>query len=221
MANMKETWKTVYLKDYKHYEVSNQGKVRNKKTQKLLKPSSHATKYLCVDLYNKCNRQRMRIHRLVYNSFYPAENFENFHVHHRNGNRQDNTLPNLQKLSPQEHYNLEYKKGTVKIGRLGSKNLLFKGKIGQFDRKGILLNVFIGKTDLRYSHFTPTAVYAVINGKAKTYKGFYWKRFPKKFKPEIGQKYDLNDVMFEQMVCKKVFKKKPKNKQLCFDFHNS
>ena len=49
---MKEIWKNVNIKEYRKYQVSNLGRVKNKdgsiKTQ-----YKNNNGYLCVDLYNK------------------------------------------------------------------------------------------------------------------------------------------------------------------------
>lgn len=223
---IKEKWKPVYLKEYKDiYEVSDQGNVRNRTTKKLY--TLHKKKkyknyfHVKITLWNRNNNKKcknLNVSRLVYNTFYPTENFEKYHVHHRNSKPDDNRLINLQLLTPKEHYNLEYKQGKIKIGKIGHKNFSYKGPIGQFDEKGILLNVFTGKTDFTKSNFGSSGVYECVTFQRKKHKNFYWRRFPKKFKMNIGEKYDLNDPMFLRMGLKKVFKKKPKEKQLLFDY---
>jgi hypothetical protein len=215
----KEIWKPVYLKEFKHkYEISDQGNIRNRITKKPYKANKSKNKrYNTITLQNGTFRKNMRIQRLVYNSFYPTENFHKFHVHHRNSNSFDNRLLNLQILTPQEHYNLEYRQGKIKIGLIGKKNLTYKGPIGQFNKKGILLNVFIGCVDLELSGFHNNLVYRCILNPSNTHKNCYWRRFPKKFKTEIGNRYNLNDPMFLKTARKKAYKKKPREKQLVFD----
>jgi len=217
---LKESWKPVYLKEFKDkYEVSDQGNVRNRITKKPYKVHKCSNKkYITIILQDGACRKNMRMQRLVYNSFYPTENFHKFHVHHRNSNSFDNRLLNLQILTPREHFNLEHKQGKIKIGLLGKNSLTYKGPIGQFNKKGILLNVFIGRVDLDLSGFYNTSVYRCILNPSNTHRNCYWRRFPKKFKMEIGNRYDLNDPMFLRTARKKVFKKKPREKQLVFKF---
>lgn len=55
---MKEIWKNVNIKEYRKYQVSNLGRVKNKdgsiKTQ-----YKNNNGYLCVDLYNKKKRKHL------------------------------------------------------------------------------------------------------------------------------------------------------------------
>lgn len=93
-----EEWKTVL--NYENYEVSTFGNVRNKKTNRILKPSSSGG-YFQIGLSNKITKT-FPIHRLVAESF--IENPENkAHVNHKDKNSLNNHLSNLEWASPKEN----------------------------------------------------------------------------------------------------------------------
>jgi hypothetical protein len=209
-----EIWKPVYLENFKQsYEVSNKGRVR--RGNRILKNTLTKKGYCRVILTTPQNVKNMPIHRLVKFSFEPVENPEIYDVHHRDRIKTNNELYNLQMLTRKEHRKLEMKIGNNKVGLYGKKSLFFKGLTGIFNKEGYLLNVFEGKYDIELNGFDTAHVSKVILGKYKQHKGFIFKRFPKKHKPEIGKQYDLNDPMFE----KTIKKKKPKREvQLAFKF---
>jgi hypothetical protein len=209
-----EIWKPVYLEEYKHlYEVSNKGKVR--RGNFIRKNFSCPKKYEYIVLYNKKFLKRIGINRLVFFSFNRTENPEQYEIHHRDGNRQNNHLYNLQKLTSKEHVELERKKGNNKVGLYGKKSLRFMGLSGQFDKKGYLLNVYEGASDLRSNGFDPRNVYAVINKTRRYHQGFIWNRFPKEETPIVGKQYDMNDPIWDQTIKKK---KSEKMFQMAFKF---
>ena len=90
---MEELWLTI--EEAPNYEISNQGRVRNKKTQRILNPGAYgATGYKQVNMAipSEGNKQKKRyIHRLVAQYFIP--NPENKReVNHINGDKLDNRL---------------------------------------------------------------------------------------------------------------------------------
>lgn len=87
------------------YEVSNEGRVRNKNTGKIKKPCKDKDGYLQVDLYKDGERKHKSIHRLVARAFLPNPNSE-FEVDHIDKNRTNNNVDNLRWVSHQE--NIDY-----------------------------------------------------------------------------------------------------------------
>ncbi len=104
---MKEIWKNV--KGYEGlYQVSNKGRVKSlarnakcgdnrfrRKKEILLKNSIRNTGYLYVCLLKNGKRKPMLIHRLVANAFIPTNN-NRLQVNHKNLNKTDNSLNNLE-----------------------------------------------------------------------------------------------------------------------------
>jgi len=81
-----ELWKPI--KGYEHYSVSNQGNVRNDKTNKVLQPRDNGHGYYKVDLYLNGKVKTHLIHRLVGDHF--IENPDNKKcIDHINHDRTD------------------------------------------------------------------------------------------------------------------------------------
>ena len=94
-----EEWKTII--GYENYEVSNTGKIKNKKSGKILKPIIMKNGYARVSLKQKV----CLIHRLVLQTFLPTED-KRLEVNHKNHNRTDNFLENLEWVTHFENMHL-------------------------------------------------------------------------------------------------------------------
>lgn len=95
---MEEIWKKI--DGHPNYSVSNLGRVRNDKKNKLIKPFDNSHGYLQV----KLNGINYRVHRLVAKAFIPNPN--NFEViNHKDNNRANNICENLEWCTQQ--YNIE------------------------------------------------------------------------------------------------------------------
>lgn len=92
-----EEWRPAIVETY---EVSNRGKVRNKKNNRLLKPYPGRRGYLRVKLDSK----NYPIHKLVALAFI-GEIPEGFQVNHKNFDKENNTVWNLEIITQQENIN--------------------------------------------------------------------------------------------------------------------
>lgn len=117
---MQEIWKDV--KEYEGlYQVSNYGRVKsisyfnhaNKKSyprNKILKPLKNEKGYLRIDLAKNGKSKKVRIHRLVAQTF--ISNPNNYQeVNHIDGNKQNNRVDNLEWCT--HSYNMKH---AVKLG---------------------------------------------------------------------------------------------------------
>lgn len=111
-----EEWLTTIEND--NYEVSNLGNVRNKKTQRLLKQSIQNSGYSIVCLSNKGKQKTYTVHKLVMNAFDPRENYKELEVHHKDYNKLNNCLDNLEWTTKQQ--NLLYGSGPNELKILES-----------------------------------------------------------------------------------------------------
>lgn len=84
-----ELWITV--KEHPDYEVSSEGRVRNKKTGRFLRPSLNRPQGYCRVVLDG---QRYYVHRLVADAFYDGDH-RGRDVHHIDGDCQNNELSNL------------------------------------------------------------------------------------------------------------------------------
>lgn len=107
MKEIKEIWKPIkkeYNNKYNFY-VSNLGSVMiNDRFSKI-----HVDRdgYLTV----KINKKRHMVHRLVYEYFGTDFN-KDYHIHHIDGNKQNNCIDNLECISPSEHNRRHHKDNT-------------------------------------------------------------------------------------------------------------
>lgn len=109
------------------YQVSNFGKIkslpREYKNQyggtgkfskeRIMKPSDNRVGYLCLSLCKGGKIKYHYIHHLVLNSFVEKP-FNNAQCNHKNGNKHDNKLENLEWCSPSENINHAYKNGLIR-----------------------------------------------------------------------------------------------------------
>lgn len=105
---MKEQWKQIVLDNvHYNYEVSNYGKVRNKRNGYLLKPKIDSDGYELVTISSCQNKKRktVRVHRMVGIMFIP--NPHNLpEINHKDENKSNNHIDNLEWCSSK--YNANY-----------------------------------------------------------------------------------------------------------------
>ena len=68
MNIIKEKWHILdFKKGYENFYISNTGKIKNKRTNKILKPEISNTGYKRCNLYNKITKKqkKLSVHRLV------------------------------------------------------------------------------------------------------------------------------------------------------------
>jgi hypothetical protein len=94
-----EDWKQI--KEYENYEVSSFGKVRNSKTNRILKASNNGG-YYSVALSKKCKLTTFFVHRLVAEAF--ISNLDNKpQVNHKDKNSLNNNINNLEFVTNKEN----------------------------------------------------------------------------------------------------------------------
>ena len=94
------------MKEIKNYEgrysVTDEGQVWSHRSNKFLKPNDIGKGYLQVTLYNSKTRKSFLVHRIVADEF--VDNPNNYtEINHRNGNKFDNTIGNLEWFSRSEN----------------------------------------------------------------------------------------------------------------------
>lgn len=100
-----EKWLTI--RNHPDYEVNNLGDVRNKKTNRILKPQLNRTDgYYRVALNGKC----YYVHRLVADAFFDGDH-DKIDVNHIDGNRLNNKLSNLEWCTRKENIRHAYING--------------------------------------------------------------------------------------------------------------
>lgn len=104
-------WKNVIgYEDY--YEVSTQGEIRNRATLRILKPRLDRAGYSLVTLCAHKTRKEMLVHRVVALAFLEVKEGKSC-VNHKNGDKKNNTVDNLEWCSHKENTQHAYKQGLL------------------------------------------------------------------------------------------------------------
>jgi hypothetical protein len=125
-----EIWKDII--NYPNYEVSNLGNVRNKKTNKILKPFSTGNEYLKVSLNKNGKPKQFFIHRLVAQTFIPNPNNLKEVNHIKEFEKTNNNVENLEWCdhSYNQNYGTRNERVSKKMSRVKCK------KVNQYDLEG-------------------------------------------------------------------------------------
>lgn len=140
-----EEWR--FVKNFENiYAISNKGRLASNKSKKWIVLSNKNSKggYLSIVLRYKGKKTHTRMHRLVYESFVgEIPKGKGNHIHHLNGNKQDNRVENLCFRTAKEHSLIHNKENPSKNEGMIFYNKYIKTKrIVQLDLKGNVLNVF-------------------------------------------------------------------------------
>ena len=102
---MNEEWK--WIKGYEGlYQISNFGRVKSFHKNKIdgeIRSVKHSGGwYLTLPLLKEGKKKTVRIHQLVAEAFI-GEIPKGYHVHHKDGNKQNNKVSNLEIIHPRQH----------------------------------------------------------------------------------------------------------------------
>ena len=175
-----EIWKEI--NDIPNYQVSNLGNIRNKKTLRKLK-CGLVRGYPHIDFYNSKSRKNYYVHRLVAEAF--IDNPHNLpQVNHKDGNKLNNSVDNLEWCTCQENIIHGIKNG-LKIYKKGTQNAMY-GKYGknsnraipilQFDLNNNLVKQWDSQIEIqRELGYKQSVISNCCNGRGKTAYGYIWK----------------------------------------------
>ena len=102
------------------YMVSNHGRIFGKRGE--LKQRLNMDGYLEVTIGRKGERTRALVHRLVMIAFKPCDNMEELEVNHKDCNRTNNRLDNLEWITHIDNVHYSSNKGNYKGNTTGCKN---------------------------------------------------------------------------------------------------
>ena len=114
-----ERFVTIELKGMT-YKVSSHGKIYGKRGE--LKQRLNRDGYLEVTVGKKENRTTMRVHRIILMAFDPRDNMEDLEVNHKDYNRTNNKLENLEWITHLQNDRYSSDKGNYKDNSSGCKN---------------------------------------------------------------------------------------------------
>ena len=176
---MKEIWKQI--DEFPNYSISNLGNVYSNISQKILKPTIDSNGYCIVGLFINGQQKKKKVHQLVARAF--IENpFEYQQVNHKDENKQNNRVDNLEWCDCS--YNINYGTRNEKVSKSITNNP------NKLRRKILCLDLSTNQIIKEYPSlrsvekdgFNHGAVYQVCSGygRLKTYKGYNWKYLEEK-----------------------------------------
>ncbi len=110
-------WKTLIYNGimYEQFEVSNDGQLRNVKTDTIYRQATGGKGYrqVCVSLGSKSNKKVFKIHKAVAEVFIPNPDNKR-EVNHKDGDKDNNNVSNLEWATPSENVQHAYDNGLKK-----------------------------------------------------------------------------------------------------------
>lgn len=162
------------IQKFPNYEINKNGVVRNKTTQKIIKPTlNNGGGYYKVGLYNGDGQKTVYVHRLVGVTFLPNPN--NLpEINHIDGNKLNNCVSNLEWCTRKENAKHSYNLGLQKSKR-GGNNPLHKS-VEQYTLDGVFIKKWVCVMDIeRVLGIKSGAISNCCLGKSKTSHNFIWK----------------------------------------------
>lgn len=146
------------------YQISNFGRVRNTKTNKILKGNKADCGYIRVDIQlPKQKRRKFLVHQLVYECFISPEFNE---INHINGDKTDNRVENLENVTHKENA----MKATYET------NAWRFRKVAQYDKEGNLIRVYTNASEAgRAMGILPSSMRNCIRLREGRHKDFIFK----------------------------------------------
>lgn len=162
-----EIWKSVGG-DYDNYQVSNMGRLRQHQCNGIYKMinGTKEKEYVVISLSNgKQKKMDTSMHRLVLTTFSGvSEDKKKVQVNHKNGDKHDNRLENLEWMSGSENIKHAHENNLVK-------NLNGK-KINLVDKDGNVIRTFLSSIEAgREMKCDSSSIIKVCKGKCKSVKG--------------------------------------------------
>lgn len=184
---MKEIWK--WIDGYEGiYQISNKGRLKSFKRDNdgyILSNTNSKGWYFTVNLFDyKGKMHTERIHILVARAFIGAIP-KGYHVHHKDGNKQNNIVSNLEIIHPSKHAQETIKQNENVLKGLNNYNKYGKTKkLQQYTLDGILLAEYVNgevasrMTGICQRNILQVATKTSFNAKGNIRKqagGYLWK----------------------------------------------
>jgi len=177
MYKMQINW--IDIKGYKgRYQINNSGEIMSLIRNKILTPRK-CGQYNAVCLYDSnINRKNFYIHKLVAEYF--IENpLNKDQVNHKDGNKNNNSIDNLEWCTASENINHAYRIGFKKApcahtGRFGFEHHRSKS-VYQFNTNKDLIGIYGSICEAsRETNIDRKSISNCANNKTKTSGGYYW-----------------------------------------------
>lgn len=164
------------IKGFSGYMVSDEGQVYSMKSNRLLTASKHVGDYRVVSLKGNKKNHTLLVHRLVYEAFVGSIP-KGMQVNHKDENKSNNRLDNLELLTPKENSNYGTRnQRIVESNRQWRKarRKRFGRPVLQYNRDGVLIRKWEAIAEAEEQGFCKTGIGRCCRGDMKTYKGCRW-----------------------------------------------
>ena len=132
--------KFVKVKGYDGYEVSNTGKIKSLKTNRLLKPQKNNCGYLYILLTDSNKKVKINlIHRLVFDSFIGID--DGLEINHLDEDKENNRLDNLELITHEDNLK-KYRDNHPFFMKYMSQKSVLKRKDKMLDKINVAFDVF-------------------------------------------------------------------------------
>lgn len=130
----KQIWKDLIydgVNEINRFEISNDGSLRNKYTQHIYKLHTNNEGYfqVCVSLGSRKNKKNIKIHIAVANTFIDNKQGQNMDVNHKDGNKLNNLLNNLEWCTHSHNIIHALKNGLIKTGESSKSSKLLRSEV--------------------------------------------------------------------------------------------
>lgn len=172
-------YKREPVKGYEDYEVDTNGIVYGK-NGKPLKYSLNHNGYCIINFYINHKRTGFGIHTLVAKQFIENDNVNiKNQVNHKDGNKQNNCVENLEWVTPSENIKHAVDVLKVNIGKNNSNSKAIRGINKETNQEIYKYNSIndcardLCKENQNYQNVAKN-LWRALNGRRKTYKNCYW-----------------------------------------------
>ena len=147
------------FRDFKKYEIFEDGRIWSYSHNKWLKPTPNEKGYYRIHLTdNDGNKKYYSLHRVVYESVTGQPIPEDKEVNHIDENKNNNAFSNLNLMTRQENV----------IWSLGK-------PVAQYDKNGNLIRIYKSLSEIEKYGFKNNHISDCCRGKRKSANGFIWK----------------------------------------------
>lgn len=108
-------WKNLNIPDLENYQISDTGLLKNSTTGKLMKTNYDIHGYERLTINKKGKRYNLKIHQLVAKMFLSPPKDPKYVINHKDGNKSNNCLTNLEWISQSENLSHAIKNGLKSI----------------------------------------------------------------------------------------------------------
>ena len=145
------------------YAIEQDGRVWSYSAKKYMKLKEDKDGYFALSLKNNNGGySKFGVHRLLMIAFNPIENMENMQINHKDGNKKNNSLENLEWVTCQENLAHARKTGLNKtFGQIGINHP--NNKITEEEAKKIISLFNQGKTPSEILKQVPNATRSIVN----------------------------------------------------------